>query len=95
VEGSADSGSLITARHAAEQGRKVFAVPGKIGETGSEGPLSLLCDTAIPATTAEDILMEFKFMYPRTIRPELVHAKLRNMDFETASLTAMDWFLRA
>lgn len=90
VEGSATSGSLITARHAAEQGKKVFAVPGKVGDPGSEGPLNLLHDNALPVSTAEDVLAEFKFLYPHTINVDYVHAKLRNMNFEDSSQTAME-----
>lgn len=90
VEGSATSGSLITARCAAEQGRKIFAVPGKVGETGSEGPLTLLHANALPVSTAEDILAEYKFIYPHTVKVDYVHAQLRNINFENSSQTAME-----
>ncbi|MCX6724559.1 MAG: DNA-processing protein DprA, partial [Candidatus Shapirobacteria bacterium] len=41
IEGAQDSGALITARHAADQGREVFAVPGPITSQNSAGPLLL------------------------------------------------------
>ena len=42
VEGGVDSGSLITARHAAGQGRPVYAVPGSVFSPASRGPHHLL-----------------------------------------------------
>lgn len=90
VEGNSTSGSLITARLAVEQGKKVFAVPGKVGEPGSEGTFHLLYENALPCASAEDVLAEFRFLYPRTVNVDYVHTKLRNFDFEAASLTAME-----
>ncbi len=46
VEGGVDSGSLITARHAAAQGRPVYAVPGSVFAPGSRGPHRLLASGA-------------------------------------------------
>lgn len=56
VEASAKSGSLITARYAADQGREVFAVPGSPLEARSEGPNLLLRDGATLIRHAGDIL---------------------------------------
>lgn len=56
IEGDHDSGAMITARFAAEQGREVFAVPGSIFSPQSRGPLALLRDGATPVTGAQDIL---------------------------------------
>ncbi len=58
VEASLRSGSLITARMAAEQGRDVFAVPGHPLDPRAEGTNSLLRDGAILARHAEDILSD-------------------------------------
>lgn len=64
VEGEAGSGSLITARRAAEQGRAVFAVPGHIGRVNSEGPLLLLkSNKAEPLTCADDIYDHYRNEY--------------------------------
>lgn len=60
VEGTKESGALITAKNAAEQGREVFAVPGPITSGNSEGPAWLLRDGATLVTSAADILGELK-----------------------------------
>ncbi len=56
IEAAAESGALITARHALEQNRQVFAVPGSIYSPGSAGPNNLLKMGAKPVTSAADIL---------------------------------------
>ena len=58
VEAAARSGSLVTARLAAELGRAVFAVPGPVTSRQSMGTNQLLCDGAIPAVDAPQILAE-------------------------------------
>jgi DNA processing protein len=60
VEARERSGSLVTARHAAEQGTDVYAVPGPITAPTSRGPHRLLRDGAIPLTTPEDLLEDLK-----------------------------------
>ena len=58
TEGAQDSGSLITAKDAFLNNRKVFAVPGPITSTVSKGPISLIAKGAKMVTRAEDILEE-------------------------------------
>jgi DNA processing protein len=58
VEASKRSGSLITARLAADFGRDVFAVPGSIFSDTSAGAHALLRDGAILCTGTEDVLAE-------------------------------------
>lgn len=56
VEGKIKSGGMITVGTALSQGREVFAVPGRVGTTGAEGPHTILREGARLATCAEDIL---------------------------------------
>jgi DNA processing protein len=56
VEARIRSGSLTTARHAANQGVDVWAVPGELGRAGSQGPLLLLREGAGLVTEARDVL---------------------------------------
>jgi DNA processing protein len=56
VEATRNSGALHTARHAMEQGRDVFAVPGRIDSPASEGCHDLLRDGAILVRSVDDIL---------------------------------------
>jgi len=56
VECDLESGTLITAKHALDQNRQVYAVPGPIYSPQSQGPNNLLKMGAKPITTANDIL---------------------------------------
>ncbi len=56
VEASPSSGSLITARLAAEQGREVYAIPGSIHHPGAKGCHQLIRDGATLVESIEHIL---------------------------------------
>jgi DNA processing protein len=65
VEATCRSGSLITARMAAEQGREVFAVPGSIFSPGSEGTHRLIQSGAKLLHDVNDVFDEL----PEHLRP--------------------------
>lgn len=61
TEAAEDSGSLITARYAAEAGRDVFATPGPVTSFLSKGPIDLIRDGAKPVFDAGQILEDMGF----------------------------------
>lgn len=70
VEAPYKSGSLITARDAADQGRDVFVVPGNIDVPTFHGSNALLRDGAIAVSCGWDVVSEYASLYPDKIRRE-------------------------
>ncbi|HVZ64429.1 MAG TPA: DNA-processing protein DprA [Lacunisphaera sp.] len=62
VESDVAGGAMITARFAGEQGRLLFAVPGRIDQPSSAGCHQLIRDGATLLTSVDDILNELSYL---------------------------------
>ncbi|MEY4488998.1 MAG: hypothetical protein RIQ79_1506 [Verrucomicrobiota bacterium] len=62
VESDVSGGSMITARFAGEQGRLIFAVPGRIDQPSSAGCHQLIRDGATLLTSVDDVLSELNYL---------------------------------
>jgi DNA processing protein len=73
IESDVDGGAMITARFAGEQGRLIFAVPGRIDQNTSAGCHQLIRDGATLLTSVDDILGELNYL--DGLRPAAIPAK--------------------
>lgn len=71
-EGRERSGSLITARYAKEQGRKVYALPASVGTRHSEVSNLLIKSGASLCTRADDVINDFTDSFAGVINPFLL-----------------------
>ena len=91
IEADLRSGALITARKALQQGRPLYALPGRVDEAGSEGTCILLKNGAKLLVAADDILTDFEKIYADKINifrllrnsPVVMDAVLKSMRVHT------------
>ena len=69
VEAPSNSGALLFAAEALEQGKEIFAVPGNADAQNSAGTNALLKQGARPATCGWDVLSEFERLCPGRLHP--------------------------
>lgn len=81
IEAAERSGTSITVSHAHDQGREVFAIPGRIGDAMSVGPNAMIAHgEAKPVFSAEDILSEFACLHVAADpRPETKRVALSSL----------------
>ena len=105
VEAGQRSGALITAGQAADQGRSVFAVPGRIDSAASRGCHALLRTGARLVEDVDDILRDFDYLLPPGAgasggpdgdapRPELSEDEERLVSLVTAGTQDVDALIR-
>lgn len=63
VEADQKSGAMITANQALDQGRSVFAIPGRIDNPAARGTNELIRNGAKLVTSANDVLREYEFLF--------------------------------
>jgi DNA processing protein len=77
VESDVSGGAMITARFAGEQGRPLFAVPGRIDQSSSAGCHQLIRDGATLLTGVDDLLSELNYL--DGLRPAAIGEKARDV----------------
>lgn len=96
VESDASGGAMITARFAGEQGRLIFAVPGRIDQATSNGCHQLIRDGATLLTSVDDILSELNYLdglHPKTAKrshdePDLLEQLMPQLTAEERRVAA-------
>lgn len=95
VEAAMNSGSLITAKYAGEQGRSVFAVPGHPYDIRSSGTNYLIKNGAVLVRNAEDVLQEFSAYSYNTVLNENSYSRIQECCVEDAKIMLKNMLGRA
>lgn len=75
IEGKERSGALLTARHAREQDRLVYALPGNVGNPNSQLSNLLIRNGAILCTAADDVVRDFEIKSKGRLNPHKLAEK--------------------
>lgn len=86
IEGKFNSGAIITANAANEQGKDVFVIPGNPTEEHYKGSNKLLRDGAKPLLELNDILFEYLPIYPHKINLEKAYSQKISMKSEQVAI---------
>lgn len=89
VETNSNGGSMITAKIACEQGRHVFAVPGRIDQPSSFGCHQLIREGASLCTCIDDILEELNYL--KQLELPLSLANSPKMDLNLTEMESKVW----
>ena len=85
VEGHYDSGAMITAKSALDQGREVFAVPGNVELEQSKGPHWLIKQGAKLVESVEDVLEELNMVMPKKMTNDKLKMTNEGRDYSNLS----------
>lgn len=86
AEADKKSGAMLTAADAQKQGRKIFALPGRLGDSNSEGPNSLIRDGHSAVTCSGDILEWFEGSFPGCINEDAFARSCGSSSFNMQAL---------